>query len=173
MTRSLSTIAALTVLGIYSVHHAIAAADTLSVPVVADPFGYCARLGTIDTPEGGASPVPTALMPFLRTTLGLSADAPLTPQNYFWRCMNGAVYVCVIGANQRCDAKADRGKRNSGADNYCRENPKATFVPAYATGHNSIYEWSCSAGNAVPGKRTIKLDRRGYRSDIWHRISRR
>jgi hypothetical protein len=172
MRRSLSMIAMLAVLVILSVTRAITVAGTLSAPVVADPFAYCARLGTLDTPLGGASPVPRALLPFLRTALGLSAEAPLTSQSYFWRCMDGAVYVCAVGANLRCDVKADRAERNSGADNYCRENPNATIVPAYATGHNTIYEWSCSAGNAVPGKRTIKLDRRGYRADTWHRVSR-
>ena len=71
--------------------------------------------------------------------------------------MDGRVYVCAIGANLRCDAKAERAKRNAGADNYCRENPNATFVPACATGHDTIYAWSCSAGNALPGKRAIML----------------
>jgi hypothetical protein len=53
---------------------------------------------------------------------------------------------------------------------YCRENPEATFVPAYATGHASIYSWSCSAGNAIPGKRLSKVDHRGFRVDFWHRL---
>jgi hypothetical protein len=162
----------LTAFGILCLEHAATAIAQPGAPGTDDPFAYCARVGSVDTPVGGGSPVPLTLTPFLRTTLGLSAEAPLVPKNYFWRCMDGAVYVCAIGANQPCDAKADRAKRNSGADNYCRENRDATFVPAYATGHNSIYEWSCSAGAAVP-KRAIKLDRRGYRADIWYRVLRR
>lgn len=173
MTRPLSMIAMLTAAVILSMNDATTAAAAPGAPLVADPFAYCASLGTIDTPLGGASPVPGALAPLLRTTLGLSAQAPLASQSYFWRCMDGAVYVCATGANLRCDVKADVAERNPGADNYCRENPKATIVPAYATGHNTIYEWNCSAGNAVPLKRTIKLDRRGYRADIWYRVSRR
>ena len=172
MTRKVSIIGLLTALGILSVDHAATSVDQPTAAAVADPFAYCARIGTIDTPNGGASPVPPALAPFLRITLGLSPEAPLTPQNYFWRCMDGAVYVCSIGANNRCDVKADRSKRNAGADSYCRENLNAAFVPAYATGHNTIYEWSCSAGSAVAGKRTMKIDHRGYRTDIWYRVSR-
>ena len=138
-----------------------------------DPFAYCLRVRTLDEPMGGGSPVPTALMPYLRAAIGLSADAPQTPQSYHWRCMDRAVYVCAVGANIPCETKADRAKRNLGADTYCRENPNAAFVPAYATGHNTIYEWSCAGGNSLRGKRYVKLDARGYRIDFWHRVSRR
>jgi hypothetical protein len=169
MTRLVATIGLLTALSIVRLENTIAIGEP-GISGVKDPFAYCARVNTMDTPPGGASLIPHALAPFLRRALGLSADAPLTPGNYFWRCMDGAVYVCAIGANLRCDTKADRAKRNAGANNYCGANLNAKFVPAYATGHDTIYAWSCSADSAVPGKRTIKLDRRGYRADIWHRV---
>jgi hypothetical protein len=84
--------------------------------------------------------------------------------------MNRAVYACAVGANIQCDAKADRRRRNAGAEIYCRDNPDAAVVPAYATGHATIYDWHCAAGHAVPGKPTAELDRRGYRVDFWHRV---
>jgi hypothetical protein len=144
--------------------------NNASVPM-ADSFGYCARVGTIDKPAGGTPPPPD-LVPYIRSALGLSGDPAPTSRSYYWRCMDGAVFVCAVGANIPCDAKADRAKGNLGANNYCRENPDAPFVPAYATGHNGIYEWSCSGGTAVRGKLTVKLDRRGYRADVWHKVSR-
>jgi hypothetical protein len=146
-------------------------ADVSSATAIEDPFAYCLRVGTVDEPTGGGSPVPAALVPYLRTAIGLSADAPITPEGVYWRCMDRSVFVCAVGANIRCDTKADRAKRNLGADNYCRENPNAAFVPAYATGHNGIYEWSCAAGSARRGKRLVELDARGYRIDFWHRVS--
>jgi hypothetical protein len=136
-----------------------------------DPFAYCLRAGTLDTPDGGGSPIPAALLPYLRSAIGLSAAAPLTSQGYYWRCMDGAVFVCAIGANIPCRTKADRAKRNSGAEYYCRENPDAETVPAYATGHNSIYDWNCSAGHSVRGKVLLTLDHRGYPVNFWHRLS--
>jgi hypothetical protein len=111
-------------------------------------FAYCARVGTMDTPTRNKA----------------------RPGSY-WRCMDGAVYVCEVGANIPCDSKADRATHNAGADNYCRESRDATTVPAYATGHQTIYEWHCAAGLAVRGRPTAKLDRRGFRTDFWHRIS--
>ena len=86
--------------------------------------------------------------------------------------MNGAVYVCAIGANLPCCAKAERRKRNIGAEKYCQGNPAASVIPAYATGHGGIYDWSCSLGTAVRGKRIVELDSRGYRIDIWQQVSR-
>jgi hypothetical protein len=45
-------------------------------------------------------------------------------------------------------------------------------VPAYATGHETLFAWSCSHGRAVPGKPMARLDPRGYRIDIWHKVVR-
>jgi hypothetical protein len=137
-----------------------------------DPFGYCSAVGSIDTPAGGSSPIPMALKPFLSTALGLPVGRDFRPESYYWRCMNGMVLVCAIGANIPCGAKADLAKRNLGADKYCQDNPEATFVPAYATGHETLFAWRCSLGLAVPGKRIAKLDPRGYRIDIWHKVLR-
>lgn len=170
MTRSLLPIGLLSALSFLCAGAARAAGGDASVPSDGESFGYCARVGTIDKPADG-TPLPPDLLPYVRSTLGLSADAVLEPRSYYWRCMEGAVFVCAVGANIPCDAKADRAKSNLGSRNYCRENPDAPLVPAYATGHNGIYEWSCSRGAAVRGKLTVKLDRRGYRADVWYKIS--
>jgi hypothetical protein len=137
----------------------------------ANPLAYCARVRTLDLPPGGGSPAPRALESYVRTALGLSVDAAFVPENYYWRCMDRAVYVCAIGANLPCAAKADRSKRNTGAEQYCRDNPGASAVPASATGPETIYEWRCVGASAMRGRPTATLDRRGYRTDIWHRIS--
>jgi hypothetical protein len=136
-----------------------------------NPFAYCSRVVTADSPAGGSSPVPPALTPFLARALGFQANVEFTAESYYWRCMDGAVYVCAIGANLPCDTKADLAKRNLGAENYCRENSRATAVPAYATGHRTIYGWRCSTGRAVRGKQLIKVDARRFQSDFWFRVS--
>jgi hypothetical protein len=138
-----------------------------------DPFAYCSAVGDIDAPLAGASPIPAALIPYLMSGLRLPPGSEIAPERYYWRCMSGAVYVCATGANIPCDAKADRAKYSVGAQNYCRENRNAAFVPAYATGHATVYEWTCSAGTAVRGKSAARVDRRGYRADFWHRVSRK
>lgn len=85
--------------------------------------------------------------------------------------MNGKVYVRALGANIPCDSKADRSKTNRGAANYCRQNPNAAEVPAYATGHRTVYRWKCIEGQAEHGPTVSATDRRGFRTDIWHVVA--
>lgn len=88
------------------------------------------------------------------------------------RHMDGKVYLCQRGANIPCDSKADRSKVNRGAENYCRENLTASEVPAYATGHRTVYGWKCVDGHAERGPMLIATDRRNFRTDIWHVVVR-
>ena len=149
--------------------HCFAAEVVATAP--GDPFAYCAAIRNIDTPVGGATPIPAALEPLVIGALGLPAAFAVVPENFYWRCMSGAVYVCAVGANIPCSAKANRARQNLGAEHYCRENPEATFIPAYAVGHESIYHWSCSAGHALLGKLWAKIDKRGFRIDFWYRLN--
>lgn len=139
-----------------------------------DPFAYCAAKGTVDRPSGGfrPNPVPAALLPLIPQAMGLPADAQLPPAGLYWRCMDKAVWVCSVGANLPCAAKADRSERNPGAENWCRDNPNSDFVPAFAAGHETLFDWSCRDGKAVRGKANGEVDRRGYRRDIWYRVER-
>jgi hypothetical protein len=142
------------------------------VPAFESPFAFCARVGTDDRSGGshGAAggAALEALEPYLLQALGLPRDASLAPNEIFWRCMDGKVYVCARGANIPCDSKADRAKLNRGAANYCRENPSAAEVPAYATGHRTVYSWKCVEGHAERGRTVSATDRRGFRTDSWH-----
>lgn len=153
-----------------------AAQSAGSLSAVEDPFGYCARVGTNDRlgkTDGAANGAAlVALMPYLHGALGLPRDASLSEHEFFWRCMDGKVYVCARGANIPCDSKADFAKLNRGAENYCRENPNATEVPAYATGHRTVYLWKCTAGRAERGPKAGATDRRGFRTDFWYLVMR-
>jgi hypothetical protein len=139
-----------------------------------DPFAFCARVGNDDREGKSAGAANDAalktLAPYLREAMRLPRDALLSPNEIVWRCMNGKVYACARGANIPCDSKADRSKFNPGAVNYCRENPNASDVPAYATGHNTLYLWKCLSGQAARGKPLGITDRRGFRTDFWYLI---
>jgi hypothetical protein len=137
-----------------------------------DPFAYCERAGNDDRLSGAGGDASDAaakiLEPYLRAAVGLPAGSTIAPGSLFWRCMQGKVYVCVVGANLPCSSKADRTRVNPGAEAYCRENPGASDVPVFATGHETIYSWLCAAGKAVRGAPIADLDRRGFRRDLWH-----
>ena len=40
-------------------------------------------------------------------------------------------------------------------------------IPMVATGHETVYEWSCKGKRAVAGKQVMQVDPRGYIADNW------
>jgi hypothetical protein len=140
-----------------------------------DPFAYCAAVGTADTPDvryTGPS-MPDVLAEGLRKASGASADAPIEmfTTGAFWRCMDGKVYACTVGANLPCDSKANTDKTPTQAENdFCQANLASDFIPAYVTGHDTIYIWRCKAGKAEIDRQGFHVDKQGYIVEIWYAI---
>ncbi|MGH8072023.1 MAG: hypothetical protein ACRERE_43690 [Candidatus Entotheonellia bacterium] len=141
-----------------------------------DPFAYCAALGTIDAPDSRYTgpKVPEAVAQGLKKAFGAPADAPLEPflHNTFWRCMNGQVYACTVGANLPCQERADASRRPTpGMTNFCKDDPQAEVIPAVATGRATVYEWKCIDGVPEVVRQFAQPDARGFLSHIWYAIS--
>jgi hypothetical protein len=82
------------------------------------------------------------------------------------RCMGGRLLACFTGANLPC-SRMNTQRENQGATAYCRSNPDAAFVPAFATGHDSAYRYRCVGGHASIAGETFKLDPRGFAATLW------
>lgn len=141
-----------------------------------DPFSYCAAVGTIDTPDSRYSgpAIPDAIAQGLKTASGASADAPLEifKNGSYWRCMNGKVYACFVGANLPCDSKANTDKTPTSAEaDFCKNNLNSDFIPAAVTGHDTIYAWRCNQDAPVIDKQVFHVDSQGYIQEIWYQIS--
>lgn len=158
----------------------LAATGTVTVATTAqatysDPFAYCAAVGTIDQPDARyAGPkLPPGVVNGLQKALNLpGTPAPPVAQNSFWRCMDGKVYACTVGANLPCQSKADVSKTPADDMNaFCQQQPAADFIPAAVTGHDTIYEWGCKAGRPEITGQIAQVDARGYRADIWYQIA--
>jgi|SRR5579883_1131450 len=87
-------------------------------------------------------------------------------RNAFVRCAGAKLTACVVGANLDCFA-ADTRRRLPGATAWCRDNPNAPVIPMFATGHATVYEWSCKNGQAVAGKRLVAIDAQGFVAKNW------
>jgi hypothetical protein len=87
----------------------------------------------------------------------------------FVRCAGPKLMGCYIGANLDCD-KADTSRSLPGATAWCRDNPGSKNIPMSATGHDTIYEWSCNGRRAVAGKAALTVDQQGYIADNWKEI---
>ncbi len=140
-----------------------------------DPFAYCAAVGTIDAPDArytGEQP-PAAVVEGLRQVFNAPADTPADFYNNgtFWRCADGQVKACFVGANLPCDAKADLSETpNEGTVAFCKENPSAEVVPAAATGRATVFSWSCADGVPVKGEQVAQADAQGFIADFWYVI---
>lgn len=146
------------------------------VTVFGDPFAYCAAVGSIDKPDArySGAPMPDVIVKGLQKAFNAPPDAPieLFTRNSFWRCMDGKVYACSVGANIPCESKADTGKTpNEGMTSFCSANPNAELIPAAATGRETVYEWRCTNGTPQIVKQVFTPDARGFISSFWYLIS--
>ena len=96
-------------------------------------------------------------------------DAAAVRQGAFVRCAGKTAVACLVGANLVC-GKADKRRSLPGATAWCRQNPNAKFIPMAATGHATIYNWSCEDGRAVAGKAIATVDRQGYIAQNWKAV---
>lgn len=140
-----------------------------------DPFAYCRAVGTVDTPDDryDGPAMPDLLARKLRAAVGAPDDAPLGlfREGATWRCMDGAVFACTVGANLPCATKADPGRTPSEPmRQFCREQPEGAVIPAVVTGRATVYAWRCAGGEAVPEGTPRAIDPAGFLADIWYRL---
>jgi hypothetical protein len=86
------------------------------------------------------------------------------------RCAGAKLMGCSIGANLNCE-KADTRRSLPGATAWCRQNPGSAGIPMAATGHATIYDWSCKGRRAVAGRAVTTLDSQGYVADNWKELN--
>lgn len=127
----------------------------------ADAAGYCPNPAHL-RPEK----VPADLVPALAAAFGVGKDAA---RDGFVRCAGHKVMGCIVGANLNC-GKADLRRSSFGAAAWCRSHSGAADIPMAATGHDTIYAWSCKGAHAVPGKAIVKVDRQGYVAENWKEV---
>jgi hypothetical protein len=111
--------------------------------------------------------VPADLLPAVAKAFQL--DIATARDATYVRCVGPKVMGCYVGANLVCD-KADTRRVLPGATAWCHDNPGSKIVPMVATGHSTVYEWTCHGSRAVAGKAVMKIDRQGYLAVNWKQI---
>jgi hypothetical protein len=84
-----------------------------------------------------------------------------------FRCGNGHVLVCTVGANLVCGRAKTSRTPGRGQTDWCREHPNDAFIPAVATGHETIYAWRCENGVPRIDRQTLEVDARGFIVQNW------
>ncbi len=151
-----------------------APADTTAAAST-NPFDYCASVGTEDQPaiETEDGKLPPEIIQGMVDQNVISADAPdAILQGAFWRCMDGNVYVCVVGANLPCTEQADMSDTPTPEmNNFCSDNANSDFIPASVTGRATVYSWKCDGTDAVVDQQVFTPDEQGYLSDFWTELT--
>ena len=146
---------------------ALAMAAMLLAPILAakaDPAQPLCRGGaTDDTPR----PIPDSLVPVSVQLFGLEAmPEEQVRRSTLYRCAEGQVLVCNLGANLPC-GKANTRSDLPQADAWCAENAGSDFIPMYVTGHDTIYRWRCDGTKAAISGEPLQVDRRGFIARLW------
>jgi len=134
-------------------------------PRAATPAEMCARAGTDDT----LRPIPESLVPGVNAVFHSAMPADVAMRLTVFRCDGGHVLVCGVGANLPC-GKADTSTASTGGAQWCREHPNDGFIPAYATGHATIFEWHCVGGRAAIVRQVLHVDPRGFVAEYWRAL---
>lgn len=131
------------------------------------PADYCRQIGTDDALRAA---VPPSLIPAVVQLFQLDAmpAADVSRSTYF-RCADHHVLVCTVGANLVC-GKADARRDLPGIKAWCAEHAGAQGVPAYVTGHATIYLWRCEGSRPVASQSALSVDQRGFISQNWKRV---
>lgn len=135
-----------------------------------DPFAYCAAITTIDAADDrfvGAA-VPQEIVQELHRASGGQGDPPdWFPKTVQWRCMDGKVYACTIGANLPCNEKANTSQTPTDAlKEFCKEHPNDPGREE----KNSVYLWSCAGGTPQIERQWTNADSAGFLAKIWYEI---
>jgi hypothetical protein len=132
-------------------------------PVHAEtPAQFCAHTGTDDT----LRPIPENLVAAVNALFHTTMPTRMAVDKTVFRCAGGHVLVCATGANLPC-GKADTERTSAGGTQWCRDHPDASFIPAYATGHATIFEWRCRNGAPAIVRQNFEVDPRGFVAEFW------
>lgn len=128
------------------------------------PRAYCARVGTDDQVRAA----PASLAADIRRLFNV--DGRSAVRSSLYRCADGAVLVCWVGANLPC-GKANTAKELPAATQWCRSHRNSDFIPMVVTGHDTLYSWRCAGGTADAGAPVGALDARGFFAQYWKRVN--
>jgi hypothetical protein len=149
--------------------------DAAGAETFSDPFAYCRAVGDVDAPDARYSgpKMPVAIAEGLEKAFAAPGSKRLEPfeKNSVWRCMDGKVYACNIGANIPCGEKADTSRTPSEAMvDLCKTNQNTDSIPAYVTGRATVYLWKCEGGKPEVVTEFTTPDERGFLTNAWHEI---
>lgn len=130
------------------------------------PAAFCARAVNDDA----LRPIPEALVAAAGVALGATMPPAVAMKTTVFRCANGRVLVCTVGANLVCGRASSSRTPGRGQLDWCREHPGDAFIPLVAAGHDTIYAWRCQDGSPRIDRQILDVDARGFIVQNWRQL---
>ena len=150
----------------YCLGLAVLAAWSIAGARAETPGAFCARIGNDDA----LRPIPESLVAAAGTALGTTMPAGLAMKATVFRCANGHVLVCTVGANLVCGRANTSRTPGRGQIDWCRAHPSDTFIPLVAAGHDTVYAWRCQDGVPRIDRRVLDVDPDGFIAQNWRQL---
>jgi hypothetical protein len=128
-----------------------------------EPAAFCRPGMTDDTLRPLALPLAAAASKAFHLRNETAGDLVRTT---VMRCMDGRLLACNAGANLPC-GKADTDRSLPQGAPWCRTHPEADFIPAYISGHASIFQWRCRDGQPATTGQAEPIDAQGFIARYW------
>jgi hypothetical protein len=130
------------------------------------PAEYCRQIETDDTLRA----VPLSLVPAVVRLFQLEGmPVQQVQRSTYFRCAERHLLVCTVGANLAC-GKAETRRDLPGVVAWCMEHAGSRNIPAYVTGHATIYQWRCDGPRPVASRSALSVDHREFISQNWKRV---
>jgi len=129
---------------------------------VEDALAYCRSVGD----NNMINAVPPDMLEQTAKKLGVTLPAN-EPARAVWRCMDGAVMVCIAGGRRFCGRADTQVVPSPEARTYCHDNPSAVEVPSWATGRDTIFAWRCEGPEPIVSGAVRSVDKRGFVKEYW------
>lgn len=129
-----------------------------------NPFAYCRAVRNAQYREGNGFPGYTGPQNPPSVVAALGFGTPVA-----FRCANGVVYGCFMGASgAACLQQTISVRPDHEMLQFCQEHPNSGYLPmSLIAGWAS--DWKCDGTKPVV-TRTNSTDAQGYLANTWHRI---
>lgn len=127
---------------------------------------FCTRVGD----DTSLRPIPASLVPIVNALFGIKMSPGEAVATTVFRCVNGRVMVCTVGANLPCGPANTSRVPKPGVEDWCRESPDVAYIPAAVVGHDTIFAWQCRGGVPRIIRQIFVVDNQGFIKQFWKRV---
>ncbi len=112
-------------------------------------------------------PIPASLTPAINALFGINMPPEDAVATTVFRCVDGRMLVCTVGANLPCGPANTSRVPKSGVVDWCHGHPNEPSLPAAVVGHDTMFAWQCQEGVPRITRQVLDVDDQGFIKQYW------